>query len=539
LLEGHYLAAGPECGCVQQRRMRAIAALFVALLFAGCSSASTARPADEIVLAESTEWQTLNPLYMFGSSANRLGALIYSQLFRWSADGSLVPSVATQVPTLSNGGISRDGLVITYHLRHDVKWADGAQLTARDVVFTHEAVMNPRNSVVDQRGDDRIASISALDPYTVRVRLKKVYAPFILEFDRPILPAHLLDRFSSLDKVDYNAHPVGSGPYRVLEWRRGDSITFVRNEKYWGARARIDKIKIRYITNARTIVLELQGGDIDGAAFADPAAVAQLASNPKLQVSRGLDAFWVLIFNASHPWLSDPRMRRAIVLALDRERLVKTVTQGMSDPSQPGRALFGWAYDPAVQPLPYDPSLARRLLAAAGWKHGLSLNLVTQSGHPELAIEANEVAQDLKAVGIVTTVELYSDPEYFSVPNGILASGRFDITLSRFGAGDPPYDFNDYLGCNAFGSPTAYNFTHMCMLEVQPEVRDAFSTFDRARQLRDFAIVQRALQQDAPLVILSRAAHFYVSSKRLHGFVATPYGEFEGVTSWWLSSSPQ
>jgi peptide/nickel transport system substrate-binding protein len=512
-----------------------------------CSAPVGPQRRAEVVFADSSEWQTLNPLYMYGGNANRLGALVYSQLFRHSADGQLVPSLAAEVPTVQNGGITNHGLVVTYRLKHDAKWADGAPLTARDVVFTHEADMNPRNAAVDRQGDERIASISAPDPFTVKVTLKSAYAPFLLEFNRPLLPAHLLAGYVSLDRADYNTHPIGSGPYRVSEWKRGDHITFVRDDGYWGKRAGVSRIVVRFVPDPRTIVAGLESGEIDGAGFVDPVSVEPLAKSRTLHTTTASNAFAVMLFNASHETLSDARVRRAVTMAIDRARLIEDASAGLTDPAEPERAIFGWAYDRSIRPLPYDPNGARRLLDESGWKPGedrirvragrrLELNIVTQAGHSDLAIEANIAAQDLKQVGIQANIRSYADQEYFSIPGGILSAGHFDVTLSRFGSGDAPYDVSGYVGCDISGKPTTYNFTHMCLRHMGPVLRDAMSTFDRKRQLRDFRIVQQALRDQAPFVVLSRSLYYYVTSNRLHGFVPTPFGEFQSVESWWLSS---
>lgn len=527
--------------------LRRLAVVFAVAVLLCTVPASAARSPDEIVLADSTEFQTLDPLYMFGSSAVRLGGLIYSQLFHWNANGDLIPCVATRIPTLANGGISKNGLLITYDLRHDVKWADGVPLTARDIIFTHDAFLNPRNSVASRQPDDRIASIRAPNPFTVVIRLREPYSAFIARFNWPILPAHLLARYSSLDRVDYNAQPVGSGPYRVLEWRRGDHLILMRNENYWGPKPRIARITIRFISSPSTIVTELKSGDIDGASIIDPSYVKTFMSDPRFEMQKTSGAFGILAFNTSHPLLSDVRVRHAIAQAIDRVTVVRSATEGFDDPSQPGRAMLGWAYDPSIKELPFDPAAARKLLKAAGWQLGTNgiltkggqpfdLNLATQTGHVQLAIEANEIAQDLKAVGIQVNIQQYTDPEYFAVQNGVLAAGRFDVTLSRFGAGDAPFDVADYLGCDRAGKPRTYNFSRFCGREMQRAMRVALTTYDKRKELQAFHVVQLEMERQVPLIVMSRVYYFYVYSSRLHGFVSTPYGEFENVGSWWLAS---
>src|SRR4029077_6484764 len=169
--------------------------LVVAALLPGLVGPGALAKSDELVFGVTYEYTTLNPLYMSGADRLSIGALAFSNLFGATPEGELTPRVAAVVPTQQNGGISKDGLTITYHLRHNVKWSDGAPLTSRDVVFTHEADVSPNNKSIETYGDKEIATISAPDRYTVVVHLKRRFSPFVEYFERPLIPAHLLDKF--------------------------------------------------------------------------------------------------------------------------------------------------------------------------------------------------------------------------------------------------------------------------------------------------------------------------------------------------------
>ena len=200
--------------------LRRIAILGCACVFAACakSAAPLPRPA-ALVIAIAQEPVSLNPLYLQGAIGYAISELGYTYLTNYDSYGNFVPEVAVTVPSLANGGISSDGKHIVYHLRRNVSWQDGAPLNSRDVVFTYRAIMNPSNAVPSRYGYDRVASVEAPDPYRVIVKLKRPYSPIVAYFfggdsNYPILPAHLLARYTSLDRVPYNAAPIGSGPYR-------------------------------------------------------------------------------------------------------------------------------------------------------------------------------------------------------------------------------------------------------------------------------------------------------------------------------------
>jgi len=203
--------------------------LSVALLTA-CAAPAPQSGGSRLVMAMAQEPASLNPLTMSGPATAVVVPLLYSYLLTLDEHDNLQPDVAREIPSSVNNGISADGLLVTYHLRHDVTWHDGHPLTARDIVFTFEAIMNPRNNVVSRSGYDDVARVEAAGQWTVKVHLRQRYAPILSTFLAPnqnyaILPAHLLASRADLNQTPFNASPIGSGPYRVVAWRRGDQLS--------------------------------------------------------------------------------------------------------------------------------------------------------------------------------------------------------------------------------------------------------------------------------------------------------------------------
>ncbi len=161
--------------------------------------------------------------------------LIFSELITIDDKGREVPDLAQTVLTQANGGISKNGLTITYRLRPNAKWHDGARVTSRDVKFTWQAVMNRSNNVLSHLGYAEVASMDTPDDRTVVMHLKRVFPPAIDtifgESDQPyrILPEHLLAKYPNLNSVPFNAAPVGSGPFKFARWERNDRIVLDAN----------------------------------------------------------------------------------------------------------------------------------------------------------------------------------------------------------------------------------------------------------------------------------------------------------------------
>src|SRR5579883_2248210 len=191
----------------------------------------SAEPALRIAITQ--EPATLNPVVGTLAVETDVAQFLFSGLTRYDELGNRIPDLAEAVPTRQNGGISADNRTITYHLVHNAYWHDGVQLTSADVRFTFEAQMNPKNNVAQRVPYDEIARIETPDPYTVRIVLKRPWAPALDAFsDRTagaIIPAHLLSKYEDLNHVDFGSNPVGSGPYRLVSWQRGSEIVFEAN----------------------------------------------------------------------------------------------------------------------------------------------------------------------------------------------------------------------------------------------------------------------------------------------------------------------
>jgi peptide/nickel transport system substrate-binding protein len=345
-------------------------------MLAGCARAGhPPTHAGALVIAIPQEPASLNPLYLEGILSYTIGELGYSYLTNYDSRGSVVPDLAA-VPTLENGGISAGGMRVTYRLRHHLTWQDGAPLTSRDVRFSYRAIMNPSNAISSRYGYDQVASVETPDAYTAVVILKHPYSPIVSYFfggdsNYPILPAHLLARYANLNRVAYDAAPIGSGPYRLSRWVRGDRLNLEANERYYAGKPAIARIGLRFVRDSSTTIDQLLTGEVDATFFADVSRIATLRTIPNHRVVvTPVPYFYAMPFNVTDPVVKDPTVRRAFALAIDRHALVDKVSHGLYDADTGMRGLFTWAFDPRAGNVPYDPQRARALLVRDGWIDG-------------------------------------------------------------------------------------------------------------------------------------------------------------------------
>ncbi len=538
---------------------RALAALLVAASLSACSqtngggggSSSSANDRDLRIIVP-IDLTTLNPILAQNQIEASVDGLIFSKLVSLDAHGNEIPDLAAVVPTPENGGVSKNGLTITYHLRHNVKWHDGAPFTSRDVKFTWQAIMNPRNNVVSRVGFNEVASVDTPDPYTVVVHLKRVYPPeidfFFGESDSPVgvLPAHLLAQYSSLNEVPFDADPVGTGPYRFARWERGDRIVLDANRQYFLGAPHIARLTILIVPDQNTSTTLLQSNGADVQFEVTSAGYHALVQNPQLvgEIPNG-PAYEALIFNTSRPPLNDVNVRRALVYAVDARAIMRDTEYNTVKPAVADLTPFSWAFDPALHATPYDPAKAAALLDADGWRVGaggmrekngreLSLQLVYGQGSQSAEDTVEEVQQMLRKVGVSVQLKSYSYVNLYesAEAGGILYSGKFDMTLYAWISGADP-DNSSQWTCAAI-PPAGNNVSHYCSPAMDAAQRLALSTFDRTVRKRAYARVESLLLEDAPAAFLFDAPMRYIYRPQLKNFIPNGISEGWNAQEWQL-----
>jgi len=531
--------------------VRLLALLAAVVLLSACTLRDSA-PLDQttLIIGEQQEPISLNPALDNGQLSTQFGELLFSYLVKYDDRGDLIGDVATEVPTLANGGISGDGRTITYHLRRDVRFADGVPLTAKDCVWSIDAIDNPANNVQTRYGYDRIVSAQAPNDYTLVLHLRAPFAPIVslvlAPQGFPILPEHLLAKYPDFNHLAFDSKPVGSGPYVVVRWLRDDQVEMRANPRYFLGEPEIRRLIVRFIAVPSEGTTQLATHEIQ--AYFNEQDYSQY---PQLRALRGyrvmdtpVDAVDALIFNTQNAVTNDARVRRALAEAIDFRTLVATAYRGALDSRQAGRGLFLWAFDSKAYPdVPYDPAAARRLLDEAGWKRGregvrhkdgrpLDLRLIVQAGVIGEAVAANEIAQYERAAGARVTIREFNVTQ-FGAPaamGGPVYAGRFDLALYSFVNGDDP-DTTDQFAC-ANVPPNGYNKSRICDRRIDALLAAGRATYDRARRDAVYARLQSLLYADLPIVLIYQRRELDVFPDRLRGPSGSNDSVFWNVARW-------
>ncbi len=523
---------------------RIAAALAILVVGYGCARSGVQRAGERnawtvpgvVRLGEDEEPDTLNLMYSHTAATDTIAGLLFSFVLRYDAAGQYIPDLATEVPTLRNGGISSDGKRIVVHLRRGVTWADGQPLTSADWLFTYRAVNNPANNVKTRYGWDAIASATAPDPYTIVIRLKRpnVAVLGILAMGGaayPPLPAHLLDKLPNLNAAAFNELPLSSGPYLLKEWNHGSSLVFVPNPRYFRGAPKVKEVMWKVVPDVNTLFNQLATHEIDVFPNVSPNAIPRLSSIAGITIDHRLIAEWRhLGINLSRPQLADVRVRQAIAEAVDWKRINETVFHGIDRLAVSDIFPASWAA-PTLPAYRYDPSDARRLLAQAGWKESgdgilykgplaMRLTIYATTGHQENTESQVLMQSMLRAVGIDVAIRNYPG-SYLFATDGPLYTGKYDLEWSIETNGPDPDNSGDWNG--AFIPPRGANTSWLNDPIVNAASAAAASTFDLTARKRLYQLEEQRIRAVVPAIFFSWRTNYTAMNDDLKNYVPAAF----------------
>jgi len=516
-------------------------------LLSGCSR--SARPSPPTVRFNlSADPATLDPLFAHAdanSVEGQVARLAFEPFIDIDARGRQVPVLLREIPSVANGGLSRDGRIITYRLRAGVRWQDGVPVTARDVLFTLHAIADPKNPLRSREGYDRIERAERVDDLTVRVRLRSAWAPAVATIfsygtaPQYVLPAHVLEHVAILAQAAFNAAPIGDGPYRLVSWKRGERLVYEASPTYWRGAPAVTRLDLRIVTEPGTNLTLLRSDAIDWNLIA-PSQIATLADKRNLQYARTPLALVAgIAINTTHPPLDDVRVRRALAASIDRIGISRKITFGRYPAVDTDQPLWSWAYDSDARLPRYDARAADALFDAAGYVRGSS-GKRAKAGKP-LALTyvqfpesttgvrvATVVQSELAARGLDVTIKSISNAQLFlpAAQHGTLASGAFDLAYVPWSLGADPDD-SFLLSCHGAG-----NYMRWCDPTVDALEARAIATPQRSVRKTLYAQIQRRVAAAVPIVYLFNPSYTYAYRDALYGFAPNAFLPTWNAAAW-------
>lgn len=463
---------------------------------------------------------------------------------------NIVPVLALEVPTTGNGGVvirPDGGMDVTWKLRPGVKWHDGVPHTSADVKFTVDAINKGDWKPESVDGFDRISSVDTPDSLTAVVHYREVYAPYRLQFVRGTLPRHLLAGKSIDAATEYNRKPLGTGPYRVVEWKTGEYILLEGVPNYWrGAEfPKIKRLLFKFLPNTTTRINQLKSGEVQMVALVPWDKVRELRGNANIRLNQvvGNGYEHVTLNQKQFTPFADVVVRRAMAHAIDRDLIVNTLLDSLvtvvNGPIQP----LSSAYEKNVTTYPYDPARARALLDSAGWTPGadgvrakggkrLSFTLITQSGFAIRENVSQALQKQFRDVGIEAKVRLIDGTSISSV----WFKGDFDAMLHWWQQGADP-EMTLFFASDRM-PPAGRNINYFKDDSLTKMLYASDRTADEAQRIMLLKAAQQRLSVLIPELPLYNTAKVDAVPSRLTGFTGNPTnaGPFWNVYQWQLTA---
>lgn len=504
------------------------------------SGGKTAVPAygDMIVIGVTQDASALVPVMATDAPSRRTTELIFNGLVKYDKDLKLVGDLA------ETWEISEDRRTIRFHLRKGVKWHDGKPFTARDVECTYKTYIDPITPTPYASDFLRINDFRVVDDFTVEVKYDKPYAPALGSWEEGILPAHLVEG-KKCGLLELATEPVGTGPYKFVEWTTGEKIVLEANPDYFRGRPYISRVFYRVLLDKGTAFLELKGGNIDQYVLTPMQFKRQTKSrwfqeNFKKYRYPSL-AYTYLAYNLQDWKFKDRRVRQALTTGIDREGIVEAVLLGLGQVVHAPYSPATMWYNHKVKTLPYSPTTAKKLLKAAGWQDTDNDGVIDKDSIPfEFTILINQgdarrknaatiIQSNLKKLGIRVEIRVL---EWAALLHNFLYKRNFDACLIGWAL---DYDPNQIDKWNSGKTgPHDFNWMHYQNKEVDRLLELGVSTYDPKQRKKYYDKMQEVLAEDQPCTFLWVHDALPIIHARFHGIKPAPIGIDYNFCTWFV-----
>lgn len=466
--------------------------------------------------SRSTDSDNLDPVTQDGNINIWVFMNIYDQLLRVSDDGlTLQPMLAEKWE------ISADGLTYTFRLRQGVKFSDGTALKASDVVFSLKRAKETANSPWSFTYEP-VKDITAPDDATVVVTLNQVWAPFLADiamFNSSIISEAFAKKVGADKLVD---QAMGTGPYALAEWKKGEYILLKKNPNYWEkGLPLLDQVKIVVVPDDNSRILQLQGGDIDGMYDVPLSRVPDLKKDPKLQVGLYTSTYNnFIVLNTRTGPLSDVKVRQALNYATDKQALINVVNFGVGEISNsfmPNGALY-WNKD--QKGYPFDLDKAKQLLKESGSPNGGKVAIMVRAGGAT-ALQLSTVLKDMwSKIGIDLDIQQLES----TIVTSNYRANKFEMYAS--GWTNDIIDPDELVSYAILPEQTQNYHTGWTNQGAIDAAKQARATLDNATRQKLYYQVQDLHMQDAPFIYLYTLPYVDALKKQVQGFVHHPMGQW-------------
>ncbi len=491
---------------------------------------------------------TFNPqMARSGVTIDTLAAQLYDRLLDVDPyTYRLMPELAQRWEVSDNGSTYRFYLRRDVPFQHTAWFSPTRNMNADDVIFSFQRMLDEKHPYHDVNGGeypyfdslqfaDSVQSIRKLGEYSIEIRLNSPDASFLWHLAThyaPILSAEYAQRLAKEDKKELlDREPVGTGPYLLDEYRNGQYIRLTRNGDYWRGLPRMRQVVVDLGSGGTGRLSKLLTGECDVLAYPAASQLTILRNDPRLRLSLrpGMNVAY-LAFNVRKPPLDDRRVREAIALAINNDRLMQSIYYGTAETAASILPRASWAYDNESQITEYNPQKARQILQELGLTN-LNLRLwvpsASQSYNPSPLKTAELIQADLAQIGVTVTIV----PVEGRFQEARLMELSHDLTLAGWAtdSNDPDSFFRPLLSCAAIRSQS--NYAHWCDPTFDEVLQNALSSQQLSKRIDYYQQAQRILAEQLPVLPLASSLRLLAYRYDMKGLVLSPFGNasFAGV----------
>lgn len=526
-----------------------VATVLLGLVACGSEQQSSLSESSLIYCSEGAP-ELFNPqLVTSGVTIDATSKQIYSQLITFGENNDTIsPSLA------KSWHITQDNKRITFYLRKDVHFhhtnyfTPTRLLNADDVLFTFNRILDKHHPFHDVSGgkypffqsvgfSDLVESIERINDYTVRFTLKRADSSFMANLATDfavVLSKEYGDQLLKNNQLELiDSHPIGTGPFKLKEYRTSSFIRYLPNELYWDNKTKLQQLIFDITPSNTGRLTKLLAGECDIISY--PIAHKKIRNNPLLSLDQ-VTAFNIgyLGFNTAKYPFNNKLIRQAVSYAINKQAILDTVYFGDSEADAATSILppTSWAYNQSVPSVTYSVDKAKTLLKKAGITHGLTIDLwampVQRSYNPDALTMAKLIQADLKKIGITVNIVSYNWQEFLRR----LAKGEHQSVLLGWSADHPDPDnfFTPLLSCGS--AETGNNRTFWCNKQFDEIIHSALSTADINQRKRLYTKALHIVADELPLFPIAHSKRFQARTTHIHGKLLNAYGgiDFSGVT---------
>ena len=451
---------------------------------------------DTVVMAIKADIATLDPHFSATIYNEQVYVNIYDTLITIDESGDFIPCLA------KDWDISEDKLTYTFKLEEGVKFHNGEELKASNVVFS---LNRAKTSPYLANQTAQIENAIAINEYTVQITLNEPYAPFLLSMDQ----IYILNEKAVIESGEaYGENPVGTGPYKLVNHAIGEKVVLERFEEYFQEPASIKNVEFQVITDPNTAVIALETGEVDFTYTMPMISRQGIIDNPELTTHEieSINLNYLLMNTEVAPF-NNKLVRQAINYAIDKDTIIQIVEEGMGQETKSIFNEYTFGYSENVKGYEYDPQKAKQLLKDAGYPEGFVVTLKTLEGNPKKIMEI--VQENLKNIGITAEIEVNEANAYVQdAMSGNYNMGFMAVTLGQ--------DAEFYSVCFKSDAINGFNMSRYSNPRVDELFDEAKTIVDRSERLQRYEELTQIIMDDAVIVPIYFPIKVYAADKDLN-----------------------